>query len=540
MTGCAQHFIVVKRDMPNYDAIIIGGGHNGLVAAAYLARAGRKVLVLERRELVGGCSVTEEIWPGYRVSTAAYLTSLLQARIVRELDLAHFGYRVDAKDPAFFSAFPDGRHFFMWQDRAKTLAEIAKFSRRDAEVYPAYEDRLERISRVVEGLLLTIPPQFPPRGIGDLVDYLKLASRLRGLAPEDMVALVKIFTQSAAEFLDEWFESEQLKVTLATDGVIGANGGPRSPGTAYILLHHCMGATGGHRGLWGFVRGGMGAVSEAIAAAARASGAQIRTGAAVAKVRVSGGRASGVVLKGGEEIEARAIVSNLDPKATFLGLLDKSDLGEEFLAAIRNYRSEGASAKINLALDGLPDFTACPGAPGPQHRATMHICPSIEYVERAWDDAKYGRPSKSPLLELTIPTMYDPSLAPEGKHIMGIFLQYAPYSLREGTWDQLREPLADRVVALIEEYAPNIRSIIERRQVLTPLDLERRFGITGGNIFHGEMSLDQMFVMRPVAGWARYRTPVKGLYLCGSGTHPGGGVMGAPGYNCAREMLKDR
>ena len=523
--------------MPKYDAIIIGGGHNGLVAAACLARAGRKALVLERRELVGGCSVTEEIWPGYRVSTAAYLTSLLQERIVRELKLEQFGYSVDAKDPAFFSAFPDGRHFFMWQDRERTLAEIAKFSARDAAVYPAYEDQIERISRVVERLLLTTPPHFPPHAV-DFVDYLRLVGRMQGLRAKDLVALVKIFTQSAADFLDEWFESAEVKVTLATDGVIGANGGPRSPGTAYILLHHCMGGVAGHRGLWGFVRGGMGAVSEAIAASARAGGAEIRTGAAVSRVLVRRGRAYAVVLENGEEIEAGAIASNLDPKLTFLRLCDERDLDPDFVAAIRKYRIEGTSCKINLALSGLPQFTCYPETPGPQHRATMHICPSIEYVERAWDDAKYGRPSERPLLEMTIPTLYDPSLAPAGKHIMGIFLQYAPYTLREGSWDELREPFADHIISLIEEYAPNIRAIIEHRQVLTPLDLERRFGITGGNIFHGEMSLDQMFVMRPVAGWARYRTPIQGLYLCGSGAHPGGGVMGAPGYNCAREMLR--
>ncbi|HTX39095.1 MAG TPA: NAD(P)/FAD-dependent oxidoreductase, partial [Bryobacteraceae bacterium] len=517
-----------------------GGGHNGLVTAAYLARAGRRVLVLERRPMVGGCAVTEEIWPGYRVSTGAYLTSLMQERIVRELDLPRFGYRVDAKDPAFFSVFPDGRHFFMWQDRAKTLAEIAKFSKRDAEVYPAYEDRLERLSQVVEGLLLTTPPPFPPRGLGSFVEYLQLAARLRGLSATETVALVKIFTQSAAEFLDEWFESEQVKVTLATDGVIGANGGPRSPGTAYILLHHCMGGVAGHRGLWGFVRGGMGAVSGAIAAAALAKGAQIRTDATVARVLVRGRRVSGVVLESGEEIEATAVASNLDPKLTFLKLLDERDLDADFVSAIRHFRIEGTSCKINLALNGLPEFTAYPGTRGPHHGATMHICPDIDYVERAWDDAKYGMPSQRPLLELTVPTIYDPSLAPAGKHIMGIFLQYAPYTLRQGTWDELREPFADRVIGLIEEYAPNFGRLIEHRQVLTPLDLERRFGITGGNIFHGEMSLDQMFVMRPVAGWARYRTPVEGLYLCGSGAHPGGGVMGAPGYNCAREMLKAR
>ena len=388
--------------MPKFDAVIVGAGHNGLVTAAYLARMGRRVLVLEKRELVGGCAVTEEIWPGYRVSTAAYLTSLLQERIVRDLDLPRFGYRVDAKDPAFFSAFPDGRHFFMWQDRAKTLAEIAKFSKRDAETSIAYEEQLERISEVVEELLLTTPPQFPPRGVGDLGDYLKFASRLLGLSAKDCVALVKIFTQSAADFLDEWFESDQVKVTLATDGVIGANGGPRSPGTAYILLHHCMGGVAGHRGLWGFVRGGMGAVSEAIASAAKAESAIIRTNAAVARILVREGRACGVVLETGEEIEAATVASNLDPKLTFLKLVEAEHLDPEFVAAIRRFRIEGTSCKINLALSGLPDFKACPGTPGPQHRATMHICPNIEYVERAWDDAKYGRPSERPLLELTI------------------------------------------------------------------------------------------------------------------------------------------
>src|ERR1022692_3054054 len=346
--------------MAKYDSIIIGGGHNGLVAAAYLARGGRKVLVLERRDLLGGCAVTEEVWPGYRVSTGAYLTSLMQERIVRELELERYGYRVDAKDPAFFSAFPDGRHLFMWQDRARTLAEIARFSRHDAEVYPRYEDQLERISQVVEGLLLTTPPRFPPTGLGNAVDYLKLAGRMRGLSARDVVALVKVFTQSAAEFLDEWFESEQVKVTLATDGVIGANGGPRSPGTAYILLHHCMGGVAGHRGLWGFVRGGMGTVSEAIASAARASGAVTRTRAPVAQVLVRGGRAHGVVLESGEEIESSTVASNLDPKITFLKLIEEKHLDSEFVMAIRRFRIEGTSCKINLALSGLPEFTACP------------------------------------------------------------------------------------------------------------------------------------------------------------------------------------
>jgi phytoene dehydrogenase-like protein len=522
-----------------YDAVIVGGGHNGLVTAAYLARAGRKVLVVEKREMVGGCSVTEEVWPGFKVSTAAYLTSLLQERIIRELELERFGYKVYPKDPSFFSPFPDGRYLFFWQDEQKTLTEIAKFSPRDAGRFPKYEAHLERLAHVVESLLLITPPEFPPHRMGDYVDWLKIMGRLRGLSRDEIVGLVKIFTQSAADFLDDWFESEQLKVTLATDGVIGANGGPRSAGTAYILLHHCMGGVNGKRGLWGFVRGGMGAVSEAIAASARSSGAEIRTSVAVDRVLVRDRAARGVVLMGGEEIEADVVASNLDPKQTFLRLLSANDTEDEFRKAIGRFRCEGTSLKINFALSGLPEFRAYPGAPGPHHGATMHICPSVEYIERAWDDAKYGKPSERPLIELTIPTTYDDSIAPPGRHIMGAFLQYAPYRLAEGSWDESREKYADHVLDLIEEYVPNIRSIIVERQVLTPLDLERRFGITGGNIFHGEMSLDQMFVMRPVAGWAKYKTPVRNLYLCGSGAHPGGGVMGAPGYNAAMRILQE-
>jgi phytoene dehydrogenase-like protein len=523
----------------SYDVIVAGGGHNGLVAAAYLARAGRRVLVCEARELVGGCAVTEEIWPGYRVSTASYLVSLMQQKVVDDLELPRYGYLVDAKDPAFFSAFPDGRHLFMWQDRARTLAEIAKFSKKDAERYPAYEEYLEGLARVIEELLLVTPPDFPPHGIAGKLEFVKLGAKFRKLGKAEMLGLVKVFTASAADFLDEWFESEQLKVTLATDGVIGANGGPRSPGTAYILLHHCMGGVNGHRGLWGFVRGGMGAVSEAIAAAARAAGAEIRVNAPVAKILVKGNKARGVALASGEEIAAKAVASGIDPKRTFLRLMDRGDLPEDFVAALEKYRCEGTSCKINLGLSGLPDFTACPGAPGPQHRATMHICPSVDYIERAWDDAKYGRPSERPLIEMTVPTMYDPTLAPAGKHIMGLFLQYAPYTLKGATWDAERDKFADRVIDIIAEYAPNIKDVIEHRQVLAPPDLEERFGLTGGNIFHGEMGVDQMFCFRPLAGWARYRTPVKHLYLCGSGAHPGGGVMGAPGHNAAREMLKD-
>jgi phytoene dehydrogenase-like protein len=527
-----------------WDTVIIGGGHNGLVTAAYLARTGLKVRVLERREVLGGACATEELWPGYKVSTAAYLCSLMQERIIKELDLPRFGYRVYAKDPAFFTPFPDGRHLTMWQDQKRTCEEIAKFSRKDAEVYPHYEEFVERLSQFAERMLLRTPPNITKAGWGDLAGLGKLGMELLRMPEDERVGQARIFTQSVAEFLEPWFESEEIKVTLATDGVIGTNGGPRSPGTAYVLLHHVMGGVDGHRGLWGFVRGGMGAISQAIADAARAAGAEISTGAVVDHVLMkdttSGPRAVGAVLANGEEIHAKTVVSCADPKRTFLSLVGEQHLPPEFAKAVREIAMQGCSMKINLALDGLPNFTAIPGSNlQPHHKTTMHICPSMDYVERGWDDAKYGRPSAHPLIEMTIPTTYDDSIAPPGKHIMGIFLQYTPYKLAEGNWHDVKEAYADRVMDHIEEYAPGFKSLVLHRQVLSPLDLEEIYGLTGGNIFHGEMSLGQLFFLRPVPGWARYRTPVRGLYMCGSGTHPGGGVMGAPGYNAAREILHD-
>jgi len=521
-----------------YDVIVIGAGHNGLTLAAILAKRGLRVVVLERRGIAGGACVTEEIHPGFRASTAAYLVSLLQQPVADELELERYGYQVDPKDPAFFSVYPDGSSFTMWRDQDRTLAEIAKFSPRDAEAYPRYGEHVDRLARIVEPLLLTEPPPFPPPSPFEAFDYLRFAGHLRGLDSHAIAGLTKIFTQSAAEFLAEWFESGRLRATLATDGVIGANGGPMSPGTAYVLLHHYMGGVGGVRGLWGFVRGGMGAVTAAMAASAEARGAEIRLGASVERILVRGGLARGVALDSGDEIHAPAVVSNADPKHTFGRLVDPAHLDAEFRQSIRNFRSEGTSLKINLALDGLPEFTAAPG-PGPHFGATIHICPSIEYMERAWDDAKYGRPSQNPIIEMTFPTYYDPSLASPGKHVMGIFLQYAPYTLAEGHWDELRESYADHVIDAIAQYAPNLPSLILARQVLTPLDIERKFGITGGNIFHGAMSLDQMFWSRPLPGCGSYATPIRGLYLCGSGAHPGGGVMGAPGYNAAHRILRD-
>ena len=526
------------------DVLIVGGGHNGLVTAGYLARRGLKVTVLERRRLVGGACVTEEIWPGYKVSTLSYLCSLLQPQIIRDLELARFGYHIYPKDPSFFTAFPDGRHIFFFQDMRKTVEQMAQFSARDAAYYPQYEVELAHLAEWVESLLMETPPNIVGRKLEDLVSLGRFGMRALKLGDEGLVRMAKVMTQSVRDFLDERFESDEIKTTLATDGVIGTNGGPATPGTAYILLHHVMGGAAGARGLWGFIRGGMGAISEALAASARAHGATIRTDAEVERILVRDDRACGAVLKGGEEIAARIVVSNADPRRTFLGLLDERHLPEEFLHSIRNFRVEGCSVKINLALDALPNFTAFPNRSDREinlpHKTTMHVCPTMDYIDRAWEDAKQGRPSRNPMLECTIPTAYDNSIAPPGKHIMCIFAQYAPYSLRDAVWDQaLKDRFADRCIDALADYAPNIRDIILHRQVVSPLDLETEYGLTGGNIFHGEMDLDQFFFMRPVAGWAKYRTPIRNLYLCGSGTHPGGGVMGAPGYNAAREILRD-
>jgi phytoene dehydrogenase-like protein len=526
----------MRRD---HDAIIIGAGHNGLVTAAYLARAGLAVLVLERRELVGGACVTEELWPGYRVSTASYVNSLLRPEIVRELELKRYGFEMLARNPSSFTPFPDGRHLLLGPDAAQNAREVSKFSRRDAEALPRYERMLERVAAFVEPLLLETPPDPWSGRLGDLARLARIGWRFTRLGRDGPRAL-EILTGAARPILDRWFESDELKATLATDAVIGAMAAPSMPGTAYVLFHHVMGQCDGVRGVWGYVRGGMGRISEALASSARARGAEIRVNAPVRRILVRDGRAHGVALEDGTEFRARRVVSNADAAVTFLKLVAASELPGDFLEAVRGIDYTSPSLKINVALGELPDFAALPGSDaGPQHRGTIHIAPTLDTIERAYDDAKYGRPSELPILECTIPSVVDATVAPPGKHLMSMFVQYAPTRLQSGTWDDVKEAFADRCFDVLNEYAPNFRRAVIARQVLSPLDLERRFALTGGNIFQGAMTLGQLFFMRPVPGYANYRTPIRGLYLCGAATHPGGGVMGACGYNAAREMLRD-
>ena len=520
-----------------YDAIIVGAGHNGLVTAGYLARAGRRVLVLERRHVVGGACVTEEVFPGFKVSTAAYVNSLFHKAIVRDLGLADYGYQVLARDPSSFTPFPDGRSLTMGPDADLTRKEIAKFSVRDAERYPRYEAMLQRVADVVEPTLAMSPPDLLRPRLRDLRTLFGLGRAFRRLGPGAGEA-VEILTGAARTILDRWFESEELKATLATDAIIGAMASPSMPGTAYVLFHHVMGETDGKRGVWGYVRGGMGGLTQALAAAARDRGATIRCEAEVARILVRDGAAVGVALASGEEYYAPIVASNADARVTFLGLLEPRELPADFVAAVERIRYDSASLKINVALGEVPSFLALPApGPGPHHRGTIHICPDQDYIERAFDDAKYGRPSARPVLECTIPSVVDPTVAPPGRHLMSMFVQYAPYALREGSWDDQREAFADRCFDLLEEYAPGFKRSVLARQVLTPLDLERVFNLTGGNIFQGAMTPGQLFAFRPVPGYARYRTPIRGLFLCGAAAHPGGGVMGTPGLNAAREIL---
>ncbi|MCZ6782646.1 MAG: NAD(P)/FAD-dependent oxidoreductase [Proteobacteria bacterium] len=525
------------------DVIVIGGGHNGLTAAAYLARAGLRTLVLERRPVLGGACVTEELWPGFRVSRAAYVAGLLRPAVIRELGLRAHGLRLLERNPSSYTPLPDGPGLLLGRDPAANAAEIRTFSARDAERYPAYQALLDRAARALEPMLDVPPPDLPWPRLRDLRPLLRSALGALRLGRELPRALA-LLLGPARPALETWFESEPLRGTLATDAVIGAWASPSTPGTGYVLFHHVMGDTGGARGVWAYVRGGMGALSEAIAAAARAAGAEIRRDAPVARVVVEDGRARGVVLEDGSTLTARAVVSNADPRCTFEDLVGTEHLPTDFARELATLDFKSPSLKINFALDRLPVFPGRSGsghapAAGPEHRGTIHLgAVDLDSIDAAFETARAGRLPERPLVELTLPSSLDDSVAPPGKHVGSMFVQYAPYEI-DGGWDGARDAFADRVFALVDEVAPGFSQSVLEREVLAPPDLERIFGLTGGNIFHGAMSLDRLLFMRPLPGWAQYRTPISGLYLCGAGTHPGGGVMGACGRNAAGEILRD-
>ena len=521
----------------HYDVIVIGGGHNGLVNAAYLAKAGKKVLVLERRHVLGGAAVTEEIIPGFLFSECSYVVSLLRPEIIRELDLPRHGLEILPLDGTF-SPMPDGNHLWRMNDHAKSIREIRRHSRVDAEAYDEFSKMMTPMCRFVKPMLSMVPPDPTTLNPRDLKQLHFLMQRFRELSSDERYTLIQLMTMSSADFLDQWFETDVLKATMSASGIIGTFLGIRSPGTAYVLLHHYMGEIDGAFRSWGFSRGGTGAISNAIAAAAREAGVEIRTKAPVGKILVKNGRAAGVVLQSGEEIGANVVSSSVDPHLTFEKFLEPSELPADFLEGVRRYKFRGSSGKVNIALDALPEFKSLPGD-GAHLRGAISISPSMEYMERAYDDAKYGHYSRRPYIDMVIPSLTDPSVAPPGKHVLSCFVQYAPYKLAEGTWDDQREAFGDNVIDTISEYAPNIKDIIVGRQILTPLDLEREFGLTQGNIFQGELSLEQLFFLRPVAGWAYYRTPVDNLYMCGSATHPGGGIMGANGRIASQVILKE-
>jgi phytoene dehydrogenase-like protein len=540
-------------DRKSFDAIVIGGGHNGLVTAAYLARAGKSVCVLERRHVLGGCATTEEVWPGYKVSTAAYVISLFRPEIIRELKLAQYGLSILPRNPSSFTPLLDGRSLLMGPDERRTRQEIAKFSEQDAERYPAYQSFLERIAAILEpALSKTAPDPLPlsksrrkisvAKRLRDAGKMLELYQALQALGDESPDA-IEVLTGAARPILERWFQSEVLKATLATDAIIGAFAPPSHPGTAYVLLHHVMGEAGGARGVWGYVKGGMGGLADALAGACSDLRVEIRREAEVSRILTASGKVRGVSLADATILEAPIVASSVDAHWTFERFLQPHELPAEFRAAVAKIDYASASAKINLALSEPPKFTcSLPTAENglaEYHRGTMHISPTMDFIERAYDDAKYGRPSAEPVLEMTLPTSVDDSLAPPGKHVMSMFVQYAPYRLQNASWDDVKESFADRCIELLSRYAPNVPGAILHRQVLSPLDLEREFRLTGGNIMQGAMPIHQLFCMRPVAGWADHRTPISGLYLCGAASHPGGGVMGACGRNAAEEILRD-
>lgn len=526
--------------MREYDAIVIGGGHNGLVNAAYLARAGMKVLTLERRPMVGGAAVTEEIYPGFKFSVFSYVVSLLRPEIIRDLDLPRHGLAILPLESTL-SPLPSGDYLFRGPDHWENYRNIARFSPRDADMYEDYSRMMYFMAKAVKFILDVRPPDpasFRPSELSSLVDF---ARHFLRLDREQLYTLTRLMTMSSADFLSRWFESEPLMGTLSASGIIGTFLGPRSPGSAYVLLHHYMGEIDGVFRSWGFARGGTGGISESIASAARYLGAEIRTDAAVEKVIVRDGRAIGVALENGEELYARVVVSSLDPNSTFVKFLDPGLLPDEMTAALKRYVYRGSSGKVNLALDGVPKFACLPGN-GSHLRGAISISPSVDYIEQAYDSAKFGWFPQRPYIDVILPSMIDPGMAPPGKHVMSCFVQYAPYTLLgpDGPvdWETQREAFGDAVVETLCEYIPNLKDILLYRQVLTPPDIERITGLTQGNIFQGELSLSQLFFLRPAPGLSQYRTPVQGYYQCGSAAHPGGGISGAPGRLAALEILR--
>ena len=529
---------MLGSDQNPYDSIVVGGGHNGLTAAAYLARAGRKVLVLERRHLVGGAAVTEEIYPGFKYTVCSYVVSLLRPWIIRDLNLTQHGLRLVPLECSY-TPQPDGPGLCRWADPDKNRQEIRRLSKRDADNYPEFGKLMSKLARFAKPFIDEVAPDPTSFAPSDLWQLKKAGNRFKELGDELAALQFKLTTMGGVDFLREFFESDQLIAPMSCSGIIGTMLGVNSPGTAYVLLHHYMGEIDGSSRAWGFPIGGTGAVSEAIASSARSFGAEIRCEAPISKIRIKNGEATGVVLENGDEIAARSVVSGCDPSLTFLRFVGEEHLPTDFATSLKRYKNRGSSGKVNLALDRFPEFKHRPGV-GAHVRGDVAIAPSTDYLETAYDEAKYGSFSKRPFINVVFPSLLDPGMAPPGKHVMSCFVQYAPYDLATGpeSWPQHREAFGDAVVDTLSEYMPTLKEDILHRQVLSPWDIQETMGITEGNIFHGELGLEQLLFQRPTAGWARYKTPVRGLWLGGSGAHPGGGIMGSPGALAAQEMLK--